>query len=459
MKRAVHVLAIAGLLLTGCSSGPRGADGAGALASRIDPVVEAERARLSIPGLSVVVTRGGRILHAKGYGTANRETGTPATPQTVYQIGSISKQFTAAAILLLVEDGKLSVDDRITDRLPGLPDGWREVRLHHLLQQVSGIPDFLFLPEFAEGGSDVDRPAAELRAIIARQPLQFSPGERWSYSNSNYTLLAALIEHVTGLPYDQFLDREIFQPLGLESLHHCPPSPSGPRDARGYGLREGSILAVPPENMNWARGDGGLCGSAEDLAVWARALATGKVVRSYQRMITADPVRSGMTPDYGFGLSLIELDGKHRKVAHHGAMSGFMGMLAFYPDEDLVVSVLANRGGLVADSIEKAVARTVLFLPAPEIRSLPLAAGEADRYRGEYDMGPFKVRVVARDARLWIESPPPAPTAPLLSQGEGRFVSEADPDAIELVFETRGSQAERLVLSMAGMHWYGVRAR
>ena len=450
------VLAVAGLLaLSACVSNPRRTLEAGSLASKVDPIVEEARDRLSIPGISVVISRRGRVLHDEGYGTADLKAGTPATPQTVYQIGSISKQFTAAAILLLVEDGKLSLDDRITDLLPDLPSGWREVRLRHLLQQTSGVPEFLFLPEFAEGSSDLDRPAAELRSIIARQPLQFSPEERWSYSNSNYTLLAALIERITEMPYDRFLQQEIFRPLGLESIHHCSPSPSEPHHARGYGLREGSIVAAPAENMNWARGDGGLCANAGDLALWARALATGKAVepRSYQRMITPDPVRDGAVPAYGFGLSRVELDGQ-QKVAHHGAMSGFTGMLAFYPDEDLAIAVLANRGGIWADGIEKAIARAVLGLAEPEIRTLALEAGEADRFKGEYDLGAFQVRIAERDSRLWIETPPPAPTSPLLYQGDGRFVAETDPDAIQLAF-----QGERLVFSMAGMHWYGIRTK
>lgn len=446
------------LFLSACATPSRRND---SLGSAIDAIAEEARSRQSIPGLSIVVTQGGEVIHSKGYGTADRESGTPATPETVYQIGSISKQFTAAGILRLAERGALSLDDRVTDRLPELPGAWSEVRLRHLLHQTSGVPEFLFLPEFGEHSSDVDRPASELRALIARQPLQFAPSERWSYSNSNYTLLAAVIERVSGMPYERFLEQEIFKPLGLTSFHHCSPRPSAPHHARGYGLRNGSVLAAPPENMNWARGDGGLCANAKDLARWARALATGHAVspRSFQSMTTSAPTDDGTVPDYGFGLSLVGLDGPegHRKIAHHGAMSGYTGMLSFYPEEDLVIAVLANRGGLWADAIEKAIARQVLGLPPPRVRTESIADEESSRYEGTYDVGAFQVRIVERDGRLWIETPPPAPTSPLLYQGKERFVAESDPDAIQLAFTFEGGRAEKMVLSMAGMHWYGRR--
>ena len=443
-------VAVAGLLLavSACATTPRSP-----VEERpaVDSIVEGERVRQSIPGLSVVITRGGQVLHARGYGIADRESGTRATPQTVYQIGSISKQFTAAGILRLTERGLLSLQDRVIDVLPDLSDGWSAVRLSHLLHHTSGVPEFLFLPEFGALNADLDRPAGELQALIARQPLQFPPGGQWSYSNSNYTLLAAVIERISGMPYERFLEQEFFQPLGLASIHHCTPHPTAAHHARGYGLRDGSVVATPPENMNTARGDGGLCASAEDLARWGWALATGKAVdaRSYELMTTPDPLRDGTIPAYGCGLSLVDLDGR-RKVAHHGAMTGFTGMLAIYPDDDLIIAVLANRGGLWADGIEKAITREMLGLPRPDLRERPLSPGESRRYEGTYDVGAFTVRIVERDGRLWMETPPPAPTAPLLHLEEGTFVAATEPDAIRLVFA-----GKKLTLSMAGMHWYG----
>lgn len=225
-------VAVAGLLLaaSACATTPRSP-----VEERpaVDSIAEGEQVRQSIPGLSVVITRGGQVLHASGYGIADRESGTRATPQTVYQVGSISKQFTAAGILRLAERGLLSLQDRVIDALPDLPDDWSAVRLSHLLHQTSGVPEFLFLPEFGALNADLDRPASELRALIARQPLQLAPGERWSYSNSNYALLAALIEKISGMPYERFLEQEFFQPLGLASIHHCTPHPTAAHHARG----------------------------------------------------------------------------------------------------------------------------------------------------------------------------------------------------------------------------------
>lgn len=423
----------------------------------VDALLRKAQKERSIPGMSVVITRGGETVLARGYGTADRTTGAAATAQTVYQIGSISKQLTAAAILRLAERGRLALDDRVTDLLPELRADWREVRLRHLLHQTSGIPDFLFLLEFGAQSADLHRPVTELLALIARQPLQFAPGERWSYSNSNYTLLAAIIERITNQPYERFLEEELFRPLGLASMHHCAPSPTAPHHARGYVLRDGAVTAAPPENMSWARGDGGLCASAEDLARWARALGRGEAVAptSYRQMTASEAVRDGTVPAYGFGLSLLDLAGRP-KVAHHGAMTGFTGMLARYPDDDLVVAVLANRGGLWADAIEKAAARPLLGLPAPAARALPLAAAELADYEGTYDLGAFEVRVVRRGDDLWMETPPPAPSSRLLFQGEGRFAAKSEPDAVALAFEPAGRGGRRLVLTMAGMAWYGM---
>lgn len=469
--RVAPVPAVLALLLAclsaACAAGsrrpqppPPGSPAMGAdalLAARVDSIVEAARAGYGIPGLSVVVRQGGRTLLARGYGTADLQSGAPATLATVYQIGSISKQFTAAAVLRLAERGALSLDDPVTERVPGVPPEWGAVRLRHLLHQTSGVQDFLFLPEFGEQSGDVERPTSELLDMISRQPLQFVPGERWSYSNSNYTLLAAAIEHAAGKPYDEFLRDEFFRPLALSSIHHCRPHPSGPVEARGYGFRGGAVVPAPPENMNWARGDGGLCATVEDLARWAEALAAGRVVsaRSYARMTASERTTDGVLPSYGFGLSLVPLDGARAKVAHHGAMTGFTGMVARYPEDALVVAVLTNRGGLWIDPLEKAVARAVLGLPAPRPREAALDARERRRFAGVYDMGPFDVRVVEREGRLWMEAPPPVPSGPLLYQGEGTFVSQAEPDGIGLRFGHRDGPAGRLVLSFAGMHWYG----
>jgi CubicO group peptidase (beta-lactamase class C family) len=276
------------LLLIGTVAGGLGAAGAGRVGAQgtravssatahalVDSIARVALAERSIPGMSVVVMRGPATLIATGYGMADRESGAPATAGTVYQLGSISKQFTAAAVMRLVERGALRFEDPVSRHLPEYRPQGDSVRLRHLLHQTSGVREEFTLPRYGELISDTTRQNAELMILIEREPLGFAPGSRWSYSNSNYALLAAVIERTTGKPYDRFLAEEFFAPLGLVSLHHCAPLPTAPHHARRYVLESGRTAPAPPENMNWIRGDGGLCGTARDLARWTRALATG----------------------------------------------------------------------------------------------------------------------------------------------------------------------------------------
>lgn len=428
----------------------------------IDAIAGRAREERAIPGLSVVVMRGGAVLHAKGYGLADLESGAPATPETVYPLGSIAKQFTAAGVLRLAEQGALALEDPVTRYVPELK-ATRALRVHHLLRQASGVREFNTLPAFQEGIEDLDRPAAEHLAMIVKEPLGFEPGERWAYSNSNYILLATILERVTGTPYEGVLDVQFFRPLGLASFHHCAARPSAPHHARGYARRGGRIVPGPLENMSWARGDGGLCGSALDLARWAHALGTGRALRpeSYRAMVATKRLRDGTRPPYGFGLSLVPLDGARERVAHNGAIGGFQGTVARYPADDLVVVVLTNRADSSPEVVEKAIARALLGLPPPAHHDRPTTAAERARHVGVYEIGVpgLDVAIEERDGRLWLVMPRPAPSAPLRHHGEGTFVSTTDPDAVQVTFAPAGERSTHARVLFAGMHWYGRRLR
>ena len=429
------------------------------IARLVDSVAAAAMRATRTPGLVVVVRRGDTTVVARGYGVANVDARTPETARTVHQIGSISKQFAAAAVMRLVERRAIALDDPVSRHLPEYRPQGDAVRVRHLLHQTSGIREEFTLPRYGAGISDTTRPNAELMALIEREPLGFAPGARWSYSNSNYALLAKLIERVTGEPYERVLARELFEPLGLRSMHHCAPLPAAAHHARGYTVERGRVVPAPPENMHWIRGDGGLCASGEDLARWARALATGRAVSvdSYRRMTASARLADGTTPPYGFGLSLVPLDGRHRRVSHGGRMAGFTSTLAYYPDHDVTIVVLANLGGLWIESIEQAIARGVLGVPRPLVRDRPLGAADRRAYVGAYDVGVtgVRVRVVDRGGRLWLEWPSPGPTVRLLHQGGGAFVAAEQPDAIGVTFDRTGAGTATIL--MAGMHWFGKR--
>jgi hypothetical protein len=211
--------------------------------------------------------------------------------------------------------------------------------------------------------------------------------------------------------------------------------------------------------MSWARGDGGLCADAIDLARWAHALGSGEVLAetSLAAMTSRRPALDGVTPDYGFALSLIELDGEQRRFAHDGAIGGYSGTLAYYPDEQLAIAVLTNLAGTATGAIEKRLARALLGMPEPSWSAAPLPLAERRRVLGRYDMGAFEIQVLERDGRLRLEMPPPGPSDTLIAVGGGELACEADPDVCRLLFASEGPRAERVRFLMANMHWYGRR--
>lgn len=452
---------IVAALALGCSPGTPDSPPAVAVpTAEIDRIARTALDESTIPGLAVAVLVQDTVLLSRGYGSADPSRGTPMSDTTEFELGSIGKQFLAALVLKLAEQGRLGLDDQVTSRLPaftGLPP---QLRVRHLLTHTSGIRELLMLPAYQAGIEDLSRQAGELAGIVKQAPVDFAPGSRWSYSNSNYTLLALIVERVTGVPYEEALAAELFRPQGLRSLRQCPSVRGKPGEARGHVLRNGAVAASAPENMNWIRGDGGLCGDAPDVAVWFRRLASGRVLTpaSYSLMSTATPLPSGRQADYGFGLSLVSPDGR-RKVAHNGAMAGFSASAAYYPDDELTVVVLANRGDVRTEVIERRIARRLLGLPDPIFAPHPLRAEERARFAGHYDIGVFTVRVTARGDQLWLEMPPPGPTTPLRYLGNGEFVSESAPEAYRVTFPNGTAQAPELRLFMAAMHWYGVRVR
>ena len=460
MRRRAFLLGLAALAASArAQRGGKGDDSS--IEAAVDAIAaDAFRGR-PLPGLSVAVARGGRTILAKGYGFADREQKVPATPETVYQIGSVSKQFTAAAVMRLVERGKVGLDDPLTKYLPDYPVRGNRVLVRHLLHQTSGIREFFTVKGFdeMESGPPERYSRQDLIDLFKKEPFVYAPGERWAYSNSNYTLLGVVIERASGLSYEECLQETFFRPLGMAATHSCGTRAPGGSFAKGYLPGDDEFAPAPPVNMNTAVGDGGLCSSVLDLVTWTRALTTGRAVSrsSYERMITPDHVRRGYVPDYGYGLSLVPLDGR-RRVGHNGDITGFMSALAHYPDDDLTVAVLTNRARHWPEVIERKIARAALGLPTPAVKDLPLGREGRAAYVGTYDFGVYPLYVKEEGGRLRFEMGLGRPTYTLAYQGDHAFVAKEDPDAIRLAFSLKSGRADKLLLRMASMHWYAVRA-
>jgi CubicO group peptidase (beta-lactamase class C family) len=290
------------------------------------------------PGVSIAVARHGQLVYTGAFGITRRETLAPVRVDSVFQVGSITKQFVAAGIMRLQERGQLSVDDDIRVYVPTLDTHGTTIRLSHLLTHTSGLIDFVQLITNAYEPLTRDH----FVEMVNSQPLLFPPGEAWSYSNSGYFLLAMVLEKVSGVPAHQFIHDEFVLPLGLLHTGVCGAA-NAPAAPDGFAQVNGQWIDVPAIEMSNAYGAGDLCSTATDLVLWSQALASGRVVSnaSYEQMRKATKLTNGSQVAYGFGLGTGNKLGRPA-VWHTGGIAGFQSALAYYANEELSVAVLVN---------------------------------------------------------------------------------------------------------------------
>jgi CubicO group peptidase (beta-lactamase class C family) len=335
-----------------------------AVIASIDSMVMIARNGGKVPGISVEVVKGSRVIVARGYGLADLENDVPANAATVYRIGSITKQFTAAAIMQLVEARKLSLDDPLDKVLPGYPMQGHQVTIRQLLTHTSGIRSFTSMGQRFEDVARLDFTPTQIVDFFKSEPFDFEPGEKFLYNNSGYALLGLIIEKLSGMSYEQYLQKRIFAPLSLNATSYCSDRRIIRHRARGYTLVGERVLNAEPISMTHPFAAGGLCSTVSDLAVWQRALAGGRVISpySYAEMTTPGVLNNGDQISYGFGLYLGSLAG-HRKVAHGGSINGFITELAYFPDDSLSIVVLTNSDVNKPAQLATRIARRLLGLP------------------------------------------------------------------------------------------------
>jgi CubicO group peptidase (beta-lactamase class C family) len=405
-----------------------------ALVRYVDSVATAAIAAQRTAGVSVAVVKNGRTILAKGYGFADLENDVPATAQTVYRIGSVTKQFTSAAIMRLVEQGKLSLDDTLQKFFPSFPAQGNRVTVRHLLNHTSGIKSYTSLgPKWARV-MRLDLAPDSVVALFANEPYDFKPGDAYRYNNSGYFLLGMIIEKLSGKTYAQHLQDELFTPLGLKSTVYCDQAPLIKHRAQGYATRPGGgFINAEPLSMTQPYAAGSLCSTVNDLVVWTQALAGGKVVSpaSYTLMTTPGLLNDGKPLTYGFGLGTGMLGG-HRQVSHNGGINGFISEVHHYPDDSVITVVLTNTGALTAIELERRIARSALGIK--DLPAVPIDAAALQRLVGEYAIGTTRVRMLVEGGRLRAESPG-APGFGLKHVGNGRFVRD-DNDDVQYEFAT-----------------------
>lgn len=395
-----------------------------------------------IVGLTIAVARGPELVLARGYGLADREANRPAEANSVYQIGSVTKQFTAAAIMRLVEQGRISLDDEVTRYLTDFPAQGHSVTIRQLLNHTSGIRSYTSFMPLTDS-----MPVSAIYEAIKEQPFDFEPGTDFRYNNSGYVLLGLVLESVTGRTYGDLLQEWFFTPLGLADTRYC--GAGGRAVPEGYrpGATEPTRVAAVDMRVPFAAG--ALCSTAPDLARWTWALSTGKVVspESYAAMTAGTTLPSGRRLSYGFGIVADTAHGR-AVVNHGGGIPGFVSDLSLYPADSTIVVVLLNTN-TDAGAVAARAAHIALGVEPDDPKDLPTAAAERARLAGTYTVEQIKLEVrIYEDGGMLMAQGAGQPSFRLLSQGNDVFLADFD-RSVRLVFE-EGDPAPAFVLHQGG---------
>jgi CubicO group peptidase (beta-lactamase class C family) len=387
-----------------------------ALISKLDSLAGAPVQEGRAAGIAVAVVRGRDTLLLKGYGKANLELDVPTPADALYEIGSVTKQFTAAAILQLRDEGKLSLDDDLTKYFPDYPTDGRGIPVRRLLDHTSGIRGITEIPAFRElqhRGWSRDSAIA----LFARQPFDFEPGEAMIYNNSAYILLGHIIEKASGMSYKQYVEEKIFAPLGMTRSRYCDNSEVVERRAYGYQIQGSNVRRAPQNDHTWPYSAGSLCATAGDLVAWLQALHGGRVLseRSYREMTSPSSLSDGTPLRYGMALSVGPDVRGAMLIGHGGAIAGFTADASWYPAEQLAVVVLMNSNGPVSPA---ALASELAGAIIPPVRTQPRpytedAADLVGRYRGASRGREMTVEVSRNDEGVLVASINGAPPQPM----------------------------------------------
>ncbi len=412
---AATLILAAVALAASCATG--GGKDAGDLAARMDAYLSASHELDRFSG-SVLVVRGGRIVLRKGYGMANYELSVPNGPETKFRLGSITKQFTAMAVLQLETQGKLAVSDPVETVFPGFPNGDR-ITIRHLLTHTSGLPNMTEFPDYAK---TMALPSTALETVgrFKDLPLDFEPGERFSYSNSGYVLLGAIIEKVAGRSYEEFVRENIFRPLGMDDTGYDHPDAILKNRASGYEFADGRLANARYIDMTIPHAAGGLYSTVDDLYKWDRALYTDTLVPRSALARLFEPFKE----KYAYGWSVGSFAG-HRNIRHGGGINGFTTDISRFPDDDACIVVLNNFSTGFVPEISDALAGYLFgqAVETPKKKAVVTLPDEVlDAYVGRYQPEglPVVFTITREGGRLFVQVPQ-QPKAVLLAESETRF--------------------------------------
>lgn len=433
-------------------AGQAGAKPQASLESRVDSLL-APVFKPGTPGAAVLVMKDGKPLLRKAYGTADLELGVPMEPGHVFRIGSMTKQFTAVAILMLMEQGKLALDDPMTKLLPDFPVGKRTVTIRHLLTHTSGLASYTDIPEWPPLQRK-DMTVGELIGLTKDKPFEFEPGERWAYCNSGYVLLGAIIEKAAGTTYEEFLKKSIFEPLGLKDTYYDSTTRIIPRRIPGYGPGSSNGFANADYlSMTQPYAAGSLLSTVDDLAAWNEALLAGKLVKreSLEMAWSNHKLKGGSATGYGFGWGVGALDGK-RMVSHTGGIHGFASIGILFPEEKLQVIMLTNSTlparspGTFASQIAGAALGKPL---AGERQAAAIDPKVFDLYAGEYELQPGFVIKFFRQGEKFMTQATGQGAFEIYPESETKFFLKVVDGQVEFIKDATG-RVTGMVLTQNG---------
>jgi D-alanyl-D-alanine carboxypeptidase len=339
-----------------------------ALKTRVDRIATQVLDQTGVPSASVAVVQHGKLVYTHAYGHARLDPATAATPEMRYSIGSISKQFTAAAILLLQEQGKLSIDDAVGKYVPGLTQG-DKVTIRQILSHTSGYQDY-WPEDYVMTPMLHPESSQQILDTWAKKPLDFEPGTQWQYSNTNFVIAGRIVETVTGAPLMDFLVDHIFRPLDMKSVWNSDEAKLTSADATPYYRHAlGPLRVAPKEGRGWMFAAGELAMTAHDLALWDESLIAQSVLKpaSYKQMFTEVKLKDGKGTHYGLGVEVMDRQGQ-RSIEHSGEVSGFVSDNEVLVDDGVAIAVLTNQDAVGAAS-------TIAHLAAPEVLSAAYGPG------------------------------------------------------------------------------------
>ncbi len=370
------------------------------LLSKIDQYMQASMKFGHFMG-SILVVQHGQVLASKGYGMANVNAGIPNAPETEFRIGSITKQFTAMAILELQARGKLSVHDPVCKYVPDCPKDWASIKIYNLLTHTSGIPNFTSFPNYLEIESQQITPSG-LLADFENKPLDFPPGTKFSYSNSGYEVLGYIIQRVSGDTYQDFLQKNVFDPLGLEHTGYDSSHPTGTGHAVGYVYANNHYVPARFVNMSVPFSAGALYSTTLDLYKWDRAVKAGNLIpKALLDQMLAPQVAMGGPGNTHYGLGwMISAEFGHKEISHEGGIEGFTSLNSWFPEDDTYIIVLDNVSSPQVDAIGRELA-AILFgqtyqFPKEHL-AITLPPGALQKFVGQYQLAPEFILTVRRE--------------------------------------------------------------